>query len=73
MGRNISVEAGIKIEAAKTVKEGDNIKRDLRGDLVNLIDNLNDIQISISSAKPELYDELEIVNDLDLDLDLGTA
>ena len=70
MGRSISVEAGIKIEAAKTVEEGDNIKRELRGDLLNLINNLKDIQISISSAKPEFNDELETVDDLAFNADI---
>lgn len=63
MGRNISLEAGIKIEAAKTVEEADNIRRELRGDLMYLIDNLKDIQISISSAEPDLSDEPGILGD----------
>lgn len=66
MGRNISVEAGIKIEAAKTVEESDNIKREIKGDLMNLIDNLKNIQISISSAEPDFDDELAIADDLEL-------
>lgn len=66
MGRSISIEAGIKIEEAKTVEESDNIKRELKSDLMNLIDNLKNIQISISSAEQELNDELEIADDLEL-------
>lgn len=55
LGRDMAIEAGIRIPASKTVDEGNLVAREIRSDLVNLVENLSDVEISITSAKPEDY------------------
>lgn len=67
-GRNIAVEAGIKIHAEMTLDEGDHIIREIKGDLANLVEHIGTIEISISSAEVEDTEEPEIEDDQELNL-----
>lgn len=69
MGRDLSVEAGIKVDASCTVEEGNDIVREIKGDLMNMVDNLEHIEISLLSAGSEDYDEEIIEDDLGLEID----
>lgn len=68
VGRFISLEIGIKIDAKMTVEEGNDIAKDLRSDLMNLVENVGEVEITISSAKPELNDEADLAEDLDWEM-----
>jgi len=69
LGRNLSIEAGIKIDASNTVEEGNDIVREIKGDLVNMVESLEHIEISILSAGPEAYDNEDKPAGMGLEMD----
>jgi cation diffusion facilitator family transporter len=66
LGRDISVEAGIKVEASKTVEEGNDIIREIKSDLVNMVDNLKNVEIctiAVGDEGTEISDDVGPVFD----------
>lgn len=66
LGRDISVEVGIKVEASKTVEEGNDIIREIKSDLVNMVENLRNVEIctiAVGNEGSEIEDEVGPVFD----------
>lgn len=53
VGRYLSFEIGVKIEGSKSIEEGNNIIRDIKGDLMKNFEHLKYVDINISSHEPK--------------------
>lgn len=71
-GREVNIEAGLMVDASTTVEQSDEIVRDLKGTLMNLVDNLRTVDISVSSAYQKSNDEPEELEEWELE-DLGSV
>jgi len=66
MGSKITIETGIKVASHMTVIEGESIMRDIRADLVNLVENVEEVEISITSESDDMVSDYKSEFDLAL-------
>ena len=66
MGSKITIETGIKVASHMTVIEGESIMRDIRADLINLVENVEEVEISITSESDDMVSDYKSEFDLAL-------